>query len=624
MRRSPPGRGGRLLLLLLGCSLLTVTTPGQTIPPQAAQDASPNALYRAASDAYERGDLKTAHARFARLVELAPQVAVGHAAFGEVLLAEGQAAAALVQLEMAQKLDPKAAGTYIAIANTWLALGSPAKAASAFGQGVSAGAVLDAEESRSYATALAADGQTQQAIEVLQAALKPSPDGQPGLSAKEMAVLEDAWGTLLALRGDYEQSWQHFHAAIAADAGLSSAHAHLGSALLAAHQPDAAAEELRQAVALAPDQAGYATELGRALTVLGQDAEAVAVLRRALQLTEHPAGQGAGEPTGLGRQQARYALALALQAGGAPQEALPLFAEYTAAQPADSQALTNYALALVQTGDAKRAVVLYQQALARGPDNATLREDYGVAYLQQSDLDHAIEQFRAGLALEPENPHLHYDLGLAYKLKDNLDAAVPEFERAARIDPTLPDPSYTLGVIHMQQGQFADAARELEKTVSLQPANGAAWSVLGNVYKESGEPEKAAAALRRAIALQPDQPSTHISLAAILAQSGDQAGAAAERRQAAELSRVAVSRQRASFALKSGQALLDQGRVKEAETQLRTAVAADSQNPAAHRALAEALSREGHAADAAVEREQAAALAGAAKPGVASEPVHPD
>jgi tetratricopeptide (TPR) repeat protein len=633
-------------ILLLGLCLGQTSARAQTSGPDVPGD-----LYRAGYQAYSRGDLAAAHASFARLVLLAPGVAVGHSAFGMVLLAEGQASEALKQLELARQLDPRTPSTAIAIARAWLALGENGKAATAFLEGVAGGAVLSADESLDYAQALTASGQVEEALRTLKTALETPRD--PAFTAAETARLEDACGILLAQRGNFADALALFTAATAADPELASAQAHLGSAELATHQPDAAVEALRRAAALDPGQPAYLIELGRALTASGQYAEAVTVLRRAVGQADPPAasdakgqasepatGRAAGPavvgrtattpPTNAGApappsnrrkpdtrgpladsplgQQARYALALALQASGQLPEALQLFAEYVLIQPGDSQALTNYALALVQTGDARQALDLYRKALEKGPDNATLREDYGVAYLQQSDLDHAIEQFRAGLRLEPENPHLVYDLGLAYKLKDDLARAIPQFEQAEALDATLPDPHYTLGVIHMQQGEFAAAAAEMEKTVALQPGNAAAWSVLGNVYKENADPAKATAALRRAIELDPSQPSTHITLAAILAEAGDKSGAAAERKQAAELSRAAVSRQRASFTLKSGRALLAEGKLNEAEAQLRTSIAADPKDPAPHLALAEALAREGQAADAALEREHAAEL----------------
>jgi protein O-GlcNAc transferase len=213
-----------------------------------------------------------------------------------------------------------------------------------------------------------------------------------------------------------------------------------------------------------------------------------------------------------------------------------------------------------------------------------------------------------GLALEPENAHLHYDLGLALKLKDDLPGAIPEFERSAQLDPTLPDPAYTLGVIYMQQGKFSEAAAQLQRATTLQPANGDAWALLGSVLKDSGDPKGATAALQRAAALEPNQPSLHVQLAALESQAGDKEAAAAERKIAADLSRQANSRQRAGFALDSGRALLEQGKLDDAILQLNTAAQADPTLAEPHSLLAEAYARQGKSADAALERQRVSAL----------------
>ena len=173
--------------------------------------------------------------------------------------------------------------------------------------------------------------------------------------------------------------------------------------------------------------------------------------------------------------------------------------------------------------------------------------------------------------------------------------------------PSLPDPAYTLGVIFMQQGKAAEATEQLRKATSLQPQNGQAWALLGNVLKDAGDPG-ATAALEQAIALDPGQPSLHVQLAAIYAQSGRSQEAAAERKTAADLSRAAVAQQRATFALRSGRALLEQGKLPEAETQFSTAIQADPKATEAHELLAEAYSRQGNAAAAAVERATAQSL----------------
>jgi tetratricopeptide (TPR) repeat protein len=455
-------------------------------------------------------------------------------------------------------------------------------------------AVLSAQDALAFATALAATGDVPDAKKEI---------GEALVRNAKSAPLNDAFGALLAQEGHLDQALVSFKAAVAADPGYARAQYHLGVVLLSLNDPAEALAALETAAAANPDDFDVQLQLGRTFSALQQDGDALDHLHRAVALR-----------TGGTAPQATYALALALQASGDSKSALPLFDSVLVdprmadAVNADNSMLINDALAHVQTGDAVGALPLYTRALALGPDSVTLREDFGVAYLQQSDLNHAIEEFRAGLIMEPQSAHLHYDLGLALKLKDDLAAAVPEFKRSAQLDPTLPDPAYTLGLIAMQQGNFAEAATQLKTATTLQPQNGDAWALLGSVLKDAGDSAGAAEALKKAIALEPMQPSLHIQLAALESEAGDKSAAAADRKVAAELSRAAISRQRASFALKSGRTLLGENKIPEAIVQLDTAVQADPTLPEAHTLLADAYAREGKSAEAGQERQKAEAL----------------
>jgi Flp pilus assembly protein TadD len=149
---------------------------------------------------------------------------------------------------------------------------------------------------------------------------------------------------------------------------------------------------------------------------------------------------------------------------------------------------------------------------------------------------------------------------------------------------------------------------QLRRTLELRPQNGDAWSVLGTVYKQDNKLPEATDALRHAIALLPNQPGPHITLAGVLSQQGQRTEAAAERKQAAELTRVAVNRQRATFATNTGNMLLAKGHVADAMTQFQDAVGSDPNFADAHAGLAAALERQGRTAEASAEREKAAAL----------------
>ncbi len=567
------------------------------MPPQqpaARALAAAGEAMRAGLAAASRNDLAEARRHFARAAELAPRISASHAALGAVLLAQGDLPPATRELERAHTLAPADAAVTLNLARANSLLSHFVEARKLFDLSLSTSPLtaFSDDETVAYATALNATGSPGEAEAAIKAALQRNPDSAP---------LEDAHGTLLAASGSapgsmelMEQARASFARAAALDPTLPQPLFHLGAALLALGKPAEAVPPLRQAAAALPGSFAVHLQLGRALSALHQDADALAELHRAQQL----------QPSTIAPEDA-FTLAVALQASGDSAGALPLFALALSASPAlpGNEVYINSAVAHVQTGDAVGALPLYARALQLGPDSPTLREDYGVAYLQQSDLDHAVAQFRAGLALDPLSAHLHYDLGLAFKLKDDLPSAIPELQRAAELDPGLPDPAYTLGILYTQQGHPAEAAEQLRRATALQPANGEAWAALAGVLKDAELPG-ASEALRQAIALEPEQPSLHIQMAAMLQHAGDAAGAAGERKIAAELSRAAGSRQRATFALNSGRALLAEGKLPQAVEQLTVATQADPLLPEAHKLLADALARQGKTADAALERRQ--------------------
>ncbi len=561
------------------------TAPSRLQPTDAAEATR---LFQAGSAALQAHRLAAAHADFARLTRLVPEVAAAHSALGAVLLAEGDLRAAATELARARQLDPNDTQALINLGVVQSRLGQFPEAVRAF-QALSPRdqRSLEPAESVAFATALSHTGNRAAAEALLGSAL----------AAQPTAELYDALGTVEAQQAHFDAASRHFAQALQLNPSFAPAHAHTGSLLLLQGDGEAATAALQRAISLGDTSPETQVELGRALSAAGHDHQALDVLRKVLVNQSLP-------------PETQYALALALQAAGDAQGALPLFAAYVAAHPGNATALTNYGLALVQTGDAKAALGLYARARALAPPNATLLEDTGVAYLQTNDIDHALEQFQAALQLDANNPMLHYDLGLAYKLKDNLAPAVAELERAEALDPKLPDPPYTLGVIRMQQGDAAEAVHQLQQAVALRPDNGDAWALLGAEQRDAGNLDAAVEALHRAAALAPDQPSPHVTLAAILSAKGDREGAAAERKVAADLSRKAMTRQRADFALQSGRAMLAKGDLAGAEVQLHNAINADPTRKEAHLLLAEALQKQGRPADALAERQLAEKLPG--------------
>ena len=131
---------------------------------------------------------------------------------------------------------------------------------------------------------------------------------------------------------------------------------------------------------------------------------------------------------------------------------------------------------------------------------------------------------------------------------------------------------------------------------------------MGTVLKQMNELPEAAESLREAIRLQPDFMGAHSTLAAVLRQMGDTSSAEVEGRRAAELSKQQTSRQGATFAINSGNRLLNAGDLDGAISQFRSAVKLAPDLALAHYQLSIALQRKGEKTESAEEFGKASAL----------------
>jgi tetratricopeptide (TPR) repeat protein len=556
-----------------------------------AQDA--DAAYRAGSVAFSKSDYPTARVDFEKVIHLAPGGEQGYRALGLTLLRMGKAEESAPVLEKALSLKPGDSDAQLGLAIAYDRLHQPAKEVILLKKLDAAARVqkhaLPADTEAMYARALAATHQVPAAILQMKRAVAANPRNAGSL---------DDLGSLYAMQKDWPNAEENFHAALALNPSLASAHLHLAMAL-EAQQRGGAAEELSKELKLAhqldPDNPIINLELGRLLAANGDDQQAIKLLQHAQALLPQSAD-------------AAYQLGLALQRSNRMSEAIPLFQSAAAADPGNADILANLGMALCQQQKATQAVPLLQKAVQLAPDKPIAHQNLAAAYIQLSQFDDAVSELRTALKLSPDSPQLHYNLGLALKMQDNIAAAIPELQTAERLDPTMSEPPYVLGILHLQAGQYADAARELSASLKLQPENGDGWATLGSVYSHLDQLDQATAALGQAIQRLPQQPDPHLTLAAVLAKQNKPEEAKAERAKGAELMRANMNRQRAEVAAHSGTSLLQNGKVAEAIVEFQNAISFDPSYPEAHLGLADAFDRQGKTSDAAVERQKAASL----------------
>jgi tetratricopeptide (TPR) repeat protein len=572
---------------------LQAASPAASAPSASLRQA--DAAYRSGVDALSRNDLNAALADFERVVRLAPAAEQGHSALGAVLVRLGRAPEGIRELEKALVMKPGDASAQLNLALAYQQSGEAAKALPLF-ERLEATALREKQSLPlstlvPYALALASAGQMDASAARFKQAVVRDPHN---------AELQDELGSVYAQRQDWPNAQKAFEAALAIQPDFAMAHLHHGLALRALGSADTGMAELARANDLAPDNVVVDVEYGSALAAAGQDELAISVLTHAVSV----------DATSLA---AAYQLGLALQRVGRFEEAIPLLQRVSEAHPRDAEALTNLGMALCQVQRAKDAVPLLQRAVALAPENATSHQDLAAAFIQLNQFEDAVDQLRAALKLSPDAPQLHYNLGLALKMEDDAKGAIPELEVAEKLDPAAPEPPYILGVLYMQVGRYPEAARELSASLKMKPANGDGWATLGSVYNKLDQLPEAAAALREAIKQMPRQADPHLTLAAVLVKQNLPVAATEERKKAAELMRTNMNRQRAEVATNSATSQLKDGNVQDAIAQFRDALGFDPDYAAAHAGLADALEKQGNAADAAAERRKAEELGKAQK-----------
>jgi protein O-GlcNAc transferase len=575
---------------ILPCILLSTTmqgyTPTQT-PSAGLKEA--DADYRAGVAALNRNDLKTAQSQFEAVTRLAPSAEQGHSALGAVLLREGQWPAGIRELEKALALKPGDFSAQMNLAMAYAQSGAAAKSIPLFAKIEAASNAerhpLPSAALAAYARALATAGQKTTATTKMKEALAAEPNS---------AELHDELGSLYAQQKNWPSAQQEFSEAIRLKDDFAEAHLHLGF-VLQAEQNAQAFGEWMQAYNLAPSNAQVALTVGKALADATQDEQAMPVLQHAFELAPASA-------------EAAYQLAVVLQRTGHVPEAISLFKQVADADPKNADALANLGMALTQLHQATDAAPYLQRAIVLKPGNATAHQDLAAAYIQINQVADAIDQLKAAIAVSPDTPQLHYDLGVAYKLEDDATNAIPELEKAARLNPDGYEPSYVLGLLYMQVARYPEAAQQLEASLKLRPDNGDAWATLGSIDNKLDRLPEAVRALREAIRLLPEQADSHLILASVLIKQNQPTEAAAERKVAADLMRAHMNLQRAEVATNSGKTLLSTGKLDDAITQFRNAIAFDPGYAEAHTALADALEKQGKSVEAEAERAQAKSL----------------
>ncbi len=280
---------------------------------------------------------------------------------------------------------------------------------------------------------------------------------------------------------------------------------------------DDARRLLAQAADLAGESADSHLTVGNAFAGLGEVANAVAHLERAIAIDARNAD-------------AHQSLGVCYQLLGQFDRALARHSSAIAVRPQFAAGLAGLGDAYRQLGRHQDAIAHYQQALAINPLAPGLLLNLGGCYHASGQIDAAIDSFQQALALSPRLPDAHYNLGNLYMEMNNSLAAVFHYEQAISVRSAFPEAHNNLANALQARGRHQDAIAHYDEAIRQRPGYADAHRNRADALRAMNRLDDAVASYRAALAHAPQDTKTYNHLASALMIAGrlDEAASAYE------------------------------------------------------------------------------------------------
>jgi tetratricopeptide (TPR) repeat protein len=168
-----------------------------------------------------------------------------------------------------------------------------------------------------------------------------------------------------------------------------------------------------------------------------------------------------------------------------PSRALELARQ---AQESDPQSLAGL-LALSYAHQARfslpEALVAAKRASQAAPESILAWSQLARLQLMFRNLDEATDAARRAVEIDPQRSQPHTTLGFVHLAGFRIDAARRAFEKAIELDRSAaPLPRLGLGLVEIRKGRLREGRRQLEIAANLDPGNAIIRSYLGKAYYE--------------------------------------------------------------------------------------------------------------------------------------------
>ncbi len=201
-----------------------------------------------------------------------------------------------------------------------------------------------------------------------------------------------------------------------------------------------------------------------------------------------------------GLPEVHFALGSLFTATGKNAEAVAELKRALELAPNSDDGYLRLGRAYLDQGNSAEAVNAFRRAVDANPYYWSNYNMLGVGYLNSGDNAQALKAFQQVTELEPNNANGWSNIGLIAGREGNWMEAIQAYLKASELQPSAESYS-NLGTSYFFLGKYDDARANFEKASNLRPQQAEFVGFLGDCYRRLGDGVKARASYERAISL---------------------------------------------------------------------------------------------------------------------------
>ena len=366
--------------------------------------------------------------------------------------------------------------------------------------------------------------------------------------APNLPVALNFLGTVRAKQGRLNEAEALFLRAVRGDRNFAGARMNLVYLYALKGAPEKATLQLKEILAVEPDNAEANERLAELLTSQGRFDESITLIEKRKQTAAVPASMlvilgdaylgkkmfERAEENYLAALEGRldnagalFGLSQISRAKGEIRET-SIYLNRVATLAADSKSpefLYKFAIEALRVGMSDAAKSALERAIELRPKEPSYQLALGIAWLRKGDLFESEKIFRSLLGIQPANVQAQLHLGYVLLNQKKYGEARTWLEKSARPPVAVPEVYYYLGLLAQEQNDDARAIVLFEKTVQKLPNYAHARIALGSSYMKLKNYTRAKQELEMAVKLDPEEPTGHYNLALLYARLKDPARA---------------------------------------------------------------------------------------------------